>query len=168
MTTIDLSTFQSSLTATVEWCRSRFMAHRPADSLRSDELKPEIMIASTDDLKAINDVVDRVVGRRAVILGTPRPDPLRLDGRLFAFLPLLTLFDGVSEDETEGFIDETNTPPWDTWVTMIDDVLISWIPPSMIQRVQSAIVCNAEECIAWLSDLQRPFVNDLRQNQLVL
>ncbi len=167
MTVIDINTFRSNLVATVEWCRHRFLAHRPVESLRSDELKPEIMIASTDDLRIINDVVTRVVERRGSILGTQKCASLVCDGRLFAFLPRVSLFDGVSEDETDGFIDETNTPPWDTWVTMADDVLISWVPSAMIVRVQAAIVCNAEECIAWLSDLQRPFLNELREHHLV-
>ena len=140
----------------------------PKTSLRSDALKPSIEIAGDYDLSQIHHAVAAVVKRRASTLGSIDIDNIEMDGRLFGCYVRQTLFDGVSKMETNGFIDDTNTPPWDSWIGIADELLISWIPPAIVDDVQSAIVCNAEECIAWVTDIvDDPFITQLRNNQLV-
>jgi hypothetical protein len=93
---------------------------------------------------------------------------LPLSGRLFAFYPERSICDGVSDRETNGFIDGNNTPAWDSWVCVVDELLISWVPPAMIEDVELAVTCNVEECMCWLSDITNsPFVDELREHQLV-
>ena len=165
---MDADIFRSRLAATIAWCRPRFATDRPKDSLRSTDLQPSIIITSSDELAPVHSAVDSVIDRRASILGPVDNNNISKNGRLFGFYVRQTLFDGVSEMETHGFIDETNTPPWDSWICMVDELLISWIPPTMADDVQLAIVCNAEECIAWLTDIaDNPFVEQLRRKQLV-
>lgn len=138
------------------------------ESLRSDDLRPSIDITTSDELTPVHRAIASVIDRRTSILGPIDLDTVKMDGRLFGFYVRYTFFDGVSEIETDGFIDDTNTPPWDSWVCMVDELLISWIPPAVVDDVQRAIEFNAEECITWLSDVaDDPFVAQLRQNQLV-
>jgi hypothetical protein len=165
---MDADAFRSNLAATIAWCRPRFDNDRRKTSLRSDDMEPSLIITSSDDLPPVHRAVDTLVDRRASLLRPGDTDNIERDGRLFGFYVRHTLFDGVSEMETKGFIDDTNTPPWDSWVCMVGELLVSWVPPAMVEDVQLAIVCNAEECIAWLSDIADDlFVEDLRQNQLV-
>jgi hypothetical protein len=41
-------------------------------------------------------------------------------GRLIAYSPDFNLACGVCEVETKGYFDVDNTPPWDTWVALLD------------------------------------------------
>ena len=165
---MDVNAFRSHLAATITWCRPRFAMDRRKESLRSDDLRPSIIITASNELTPVHRAVASVIDRRASILGPIDVETVKVDGRLFGFYVRDTFFDGVSEIETDGFIDDTNTPPWDSWVCMVDEVLISWIPPAVVDDVQMAIVSNAEECITWLSDIaDDPFVAQLRHNQLV-
>lgn len=160
--------FRSQLGATITWCRPRFTIDRPKESLRSDELKPSELITAFDDLAPVHRAVSVVINRRASFIKQVTPDAGAINGRLLGFYVRQTLFEGVSEIETNGFLDDTNTPPWDSWVCMVDELLISWIPPAIVDNVQLAINCNAEECIRWLTDvLDNPFVAQLRCNQLL-
>lgn len=165
---MDADAFRSNLAAAITWCRPRFAIGHPKDSLRSDDLRPPIIITASDDLTPVHRAVASVVERRKSMLGAMGLDAVKMDGRLLGFYVRQTLFDGVSETETNGFIDDTNTPPWDSWICMADELLVSWVPPAMVDDVQSAIVCNAEECIAWLTDIENDsFVAKLRRHQLV-
>lgn len=92
-----------------------------------------------------------VLRLRESMVGNLQLSQLNIEGRLLGFYPRETIFDGVSAEETGGFIDGTNTPPWDTWICMVDELLISWVPPQMVEDVDLAIICNAEECIQWMS-----------------
>jgi hypothetical protein len=163
---VELALFRSHLATTVAWCRPRFNPNGVEQSLRSDALRPSHGM-SFDDLEAIHRTVSSVVSRRESLVGNLRLAQLSIDGRLLGFYPRETIFDGVSAEETGGFIDGTNTPPWDTWVCMVEELLISWVPPQMVEDVDRAIVCNAEECIQWISEIRGdPFASELQANQL--
>lgn len=81
-------------------------------------------------------------------------------GRLIAYSPDSNLACGTSEAETKGYFDVNNTPPWDTWVALLDDPnakhwessLIAWVPPAFVQLVQAGINVIPEECVLWLED----------------
>jgi len=42
-----------------------------------------------------------------------------------------------------------NVPPWDTWVAFSEKMLVSWVPPALIDVAQMGIDVNPEECIGW-------------------
>jgi hypothetical protein len=82
------------------------------------------------------------------------------DGRLIAYSPDLNLACGVCEVETKGYFDVNNTPPWDTWVALLDapdakhweSSLIAWVPSVFVPLVQAGINVIPEECVLWLDD----------------
>jgi hypothetical protein len=105
-------------------------------------------------------------------------------GRLLAYFPDDTLSDGVAGEESNGFFDEANIPPYDTWVWMVQDVrtitrkngtteempanfLVAWVPPAFIELANKGILANPEECIAWLDQLDNPFTRTLRRSNLI-
>ena len=81
-------------------------------------------------------------------------------GRLIAYSPDFNLACGVSEVETKGYFDVNNTPPWDTWVALLDapnaehweSSLIAWVPPIFVPLVQAGIKVIPESCVLWLED----------------
>ncbi len=107
------------------------------------------------------------VEQRASRVG-PQPGLPRA-GRLLAFLPEETLSDGAAEQESDGFFDVDNVPPWDLWVALLrfeDEiqtplttwprgtlVLVSWIPKALQPLCDWAIEVNPEACITWLDQL---------------
>lgn len=80
-----------------------------------------------------------------------------------------SVWDGVSGLESEGFFDELDTPPWDTWVCWAEGdfthaphtvFILAWVPPSYVDRVNHGMGCNPVECI-WWADQYRQFRLDI-------
>jgi hypothetical protein len=66
-----------------------------------------------------------------------------------------TIDDGAGERETSGYLDESDMPPWDTWVAYVDaeacsGYLVSWVPPAFVPAVGRAIAVNAYDALYWL------------------
>lgn len=64
--------------------------------------------------------------------------------------------------ECDGFIDVNEIPPWGTWIAWAGEMLLSWVPASMVAGVGSAIRCNPEESIRWASEQPEPLIQELR------
>ena len=53
-----------------------------------------------------------------------------------------------------------NSPPWDTWVALLDapnaryweSSLIAWVPQAFVPLVQAASMLIPEQCVLWLDD----------------
>ena len=94
---------------------------------------------------------------------------------MLAYFPDAELSCGTAESESCGFFDVFNTPPWDTWVTLLEDTtnpdesyrncVVSWIPSTLSPLVDAGITVNPEECIAWF-DTCRPELHALPKNAL--
>jgi hypothetical protein len=90
----------------------------------------------------------------------------------------------VAEQETNGFFDANNVPPYDTWVWMVRNVrtfdcsdgaagemeanyLVAWVPPDFVALASAGIDVNPEKCIRWLDTLGDDFVRSLRRLNLL-
>jgi hypothetical protein len=82
-------------------------------------------------------------------------------GRLLAFSPLDSLSEGHLAIITNGFFDVDESPPWDTWLwfqtgestlTVEENLLVSWVPPDLIQSVQAAIDVQSAGWVNWLGE----------------
>jgi len=147
-----------------------------AGSLRSEVLRPSLNIVTAVDREQTRQAVWDLIGLRSKLLEnetTSVPSGLGyrgtylLNGRLLAHFPSISLSHGLSVPETGGFIDEDEVPPWDTWVYFVDDFLISWVPGNLESALKSAIDCNPEESLCWLSDVSHGFVDDVRREGLL-
>ena len=67
-----------------------------------------------------------------------------------------SLWDGVSEYESEGIIDVYDLPPIDTWFYLASYhqsmILFSWIPSEYVEEVQAAIEVNALDLLEWYEE----------------
>ena len=78
----------------------------------------------------------------------------------------MSITSGESEEETKGFFDISDRPPWDTWMFCVQrkatvpsspepfdlDLLISWVPESLVGSVDAGIRINPYDCIYWASE----------------
>jgi len=148
----DFDTADAILLETITWCSSRDLK-----SLRTPQIRPRVLEAS------YRGAVRSVVSSRRLQLGrTPQVASVPRGGRLLAYFPDAELACGTSESSSEGFFDVNNAPPWDTWLLFAEQpgqsskayetCLVSWVPPTFVDRAQRGIEVNPEECICWLED----------------
>ena len=164
------------LAQTIFWCSSRADQERPATSLRTPYLRPPTLEANRSF--TVNCVVNRreLIGEREI-----RDAQIPADlagGRLLIYFPEDNLCCGAAEQETLGFFDVDNVPPWDTWVTYFDEqqsnlglydkeYLIAWIPSEFVYLADRGIYYNPEQCIQWLSDTTVELAKALRAANLL-
>jgi len=172
-----LEEIKQRLAQTIVWCGPRADIWNPATSLRTPQLSPRLLEASRFS------AMDHVANARESY-GWPetRNPTVPRDlggGRLLIYFPEVDLSCGAAEQETEGFFDVHNVPPWDTWVTYLQEhgrnsdsfdseYLIAWVPPSFVSLVNNGIYVNPEECIRWLSDASVELVRTLRAENLLV
>jgi hypothetical protein len=158
-----IAEFRQRLAETLAWCQPRFDPGRAKDSLRNPELAPSRHIVyDVHDLPEIAGIVGDVLARRRALVGSVPPASRLPDGdRILALWPQQSLWFGASPRDCDGFIDEADTPPWGSWVLLIGDVLLSWVPAAMVRGVESAIDMNVEDCIQWASSPGVPDAEDL-------
>jgi hypothetical protein len=91
--------------------------------------------------------------KQQLLAPLPGPAPT---GRLLAAAYEETLWEGFTEQVTEGLFDNYDYPPLDTWVykTTIGGraLLISWMPEPFLSVAQEAIDTSSTEMFGWLVD----------------
>jgi hypothetical protein len=174
--------FFRSLTETVVWCLRAGNVADPKTSLRTFEPKYDHLSSQHHQVFCVS--LDRSNHLRSIGQDDLVPVTDLRGGRLLAYFPDDTLSDGVAADESNGFFDDVNIPPYDTWVWMVQDVrtvaledgakrempanfLVAWVPPAFIELANKGILVNPEECIAWLDELDNSFTQTLRRLNLI-
>src|SRR6185503_19920357 len=171
-----LEQFKLRLAQTILWSAPRTDIPNPATSLRTPELRPHLLeesrVSAVDTVASSREVLGGVEIRKATI-------PSRLGGgRLLIYFPNNDLACGAAAQETAGFFDMNNVPPWDTWVDYCKDeqsnidsfdseYLIAWVPPEFVGLANEWIAVNPEQCIQWLSDTSVELANALRAENLL-
>jgi hypothetical protein len=168
--------FKDRLAQTIFWCAPRANKVNPATSLRTAELRPRLLEENRSS--AVNTVVyARELYGGADIRKATIPRNLG-GGRLLIYFPNNDLACGAAAQETKGFFDINNVPPWDTWVAYCQDeqenidsfdteYLIAWIPPEFVHLANEGIGVNPEQCILWLSDTSVELAKVLRAQSLL-
>jgi hypothetical protein len=176
METQALEQFKVRLAQTIFWCASRAGQMNPATSLRTAELRPRMLeenrSSAVDTVAYARELFGGVDIRNATI-----PSSLG-GGRLLIYFPNHDLACGAAEQETAGFFDINNVPPWDTWVAYFQDeqpnidsfdteYLIAWVPSVFVGLANDGIDVNPEQCIQWLSDTSVELARALRAENLL-
>lgn len=170
-----LEQFKTSLAQTIFWCAPHADLAHPASSLRTPQLRPRLLeenrFSAVETVAISRELFGGIEIRKASI-----PDDLA-GGRLLTYLPNHDLACGAAEDETDGFFDVNNLPPWDTWVAYLRDArsvesydteyLIAWIPSEFVTLADNGIAVNPEQCIQWLKDTPVDLVDALRAERLL-
>lgn len=90
----------------------------------------------------------------------------KLHGRILCFYPEMSLKDAVVCLSSSAFIDQDDSPPWDTWIFYsLDDseqhhdqkysCLYSWVPNELVDMVNEAIKEDTYDCLIWAEQLER-------------
>jgi hypothetical protein len=190
---IDLDLFRVRLAETIAWCSERASGDDPKHSLRTMDLLPPFLRDCTEQwfwehqgsAEQMQAIVEAVGENRAKHLReqgrcTVAPADGPAAGYLLFCAPDETVWDGVSEPESDGFFDCGDLPPWDTWVSAVPALvrqpqgppasscyLLSWVPPGLVELVQYGIEVNPVDCIWWAADRRRwtesdtPFLSEL-------
>jgi hypothetical protein len=128
-------------------------------------------------------IVDYLTGTRAAVMRNNETYPKQLKtglegGLLLAFDPDNTLSDGAARVASDGFFDDHNAPPWDTWITYVGDAraagsgrqswtefdsfLVSWVPPDCVDAVRRGISAIPERCVLEWQDVKCQWSIELR------
>lgn len=184
-----LGNLRRVLLETAAWCRPRANPLQARACLRTETLRPYAFNNSRHE--TLYDVVGARHGRleAAGTISTLRgredelvdvteigiDDALRIfrEGRLLVWHRDDTIDDGAGELETDGYLDESDMPPWDTWSAYVDSeacsgYLLSWVPPEFIERTGRAIECNAYGALYWLRGSDLRLASILKSDELLV
>jgi hypothetical protein len=144
-----LQPFQERLAETVSWAARRAPdGSTLGEALRSSLLAPPAATPWPETLRSVAE-------KRLVQLGRSwrrTLDPLG-GGRLMVYFPTPPHSRGAARNISDGFFDERDAPPWDTWVAYIEETsrsyLVAWVPPFAFAQA-SAGIGAAGRSLAWL------------------
>lgn len=71
-------------------------------------------------------------------------------GRILVFEIDCTTHDGAPVFESQGFVDNSDIPPMDTWFFITKKYLYCWIPAMFIDKMQAAIGVEIFDSYRWL------------------
>jgi hypothetical protein len=75
-------------------------------------------------------------------------------GRVLCFELLATTHDTIAIEESQGFMDESDVPPIDTWFALHDRTLFCFIPNQFEAIVQAAMRIQIIRCYDWLDEAE--------------
>ena len=178
--------FTKRLFETIAWCVPRVNISDPKYCLRSAQLKPDYEFSLQPDydvdLWANIHMIRKVVDSRSQLLSSPttrfREQDIDLaGGRLLIHFLDESNHNGITAWLTSCYLDNNDTPPWDTWIQAFipeslahqspDSVpsvyafLISWVPPQFLKAVDEA---TEGECVGMLMWADAPRIYDAPSN----
>jgi hypothetical protein len=140
--------FRERLAETISWASRRATAGSLAETLRSPLLAPPAATAWPETLRAVAEKRLAQLGRswRRTL------DPLG-GGLLVVHFPSPPHSKGAASTASDGYYDDSDTPPWDTWVAYVEEAsrsyLVSWVPPFGFAQAAAGIGA-APRSLAWL------------------
>ncbi|MGN5762766.1 hypothetical protein ACNQO6_00240 [Acinetobacter calcoaceticus] len=81
------------------------------------------------------------------------PSWTKLKGKILLFDVYSSMFDGLGEKETAGFIDGSDTPPPEFWIHFDGVNLYSFIPNELTNIVDRAIDISMSGSLEWHTDV---------------
>lgn len=153
---IDEAIKQSSV-----WCDFAMKIAKPRSSLRTLEFGPSFF--EQNGFHVVNHIIH---ARKYKLEHLKKTSDVIYDpSNIMVYEPDSTVFDGISESETDGFFDVNDCPPWDTWVGFLvfgdKRYLLSWVPEEFKHFVNEGFEVNCVECFYWLADCKENWANEL-------
>lgn len=160
---IDPQDLEQRLRSVTRWVSARLSGALDHSRLRTRDLLPARPSLRDSEAVAGALEVDPWGLVEAIAAGRRLPMSLsnvELPGRLMVYFPRHNLSCGGAEVESEGFLDDDNAPPWDTWVACFDDhardasdpYVVAWVPEPFIAAADAGIAVNPEACVIWLDE----------------
>jgi hypothetical protein len=166
---IDIEGFFLVLTETQLYLSGLIKARQK--NLWVDSLKPKksfyVIFQEASDislcLKEVSDAINVVILNRSEQQFSQVANTEK-HGRFLLYSPLHTTFDDLANAETDGFLDDSDAPPWSTWIGFIDlsdpisktyeAYLIAWIPDSFVSIVNDGISVCLGGSLFWADDTE--------------
>jgi hypothetical protein len=183
-----LEAFRWRLAETIAWCAPRVAVDNPSKCLRSPELRSCVFDYDTryefNSGEARQSEVERVAAERAQalrILHTYPSMPAHdlAGGALLLFAPDGMMYECYCSVVSDGFLDEADAPPWDTWLYLIqneqtvspreqqrdpgwhpgyDQYLVSWVPAPFMHLLEAGIQGSSTYCLELMRSRWDPFL----------
>lgn len=166
------------LNEAAQWVEQYLDADDIENSLRSEVLKPTQADWSYGNIdQYVRIEVNRIQAKRKKVLALTEPKiNSGLSGRILCFYPELSMKDAIASKESNGYFDDSDCPPWDTWFYYdTHDIegfhdeeyscLLSWVPHHMTLIISQAIAADTYGCLVWAKNLygnlniDRPMAN---------
>lgn len=156
----NIEDLSNSLEITKNWCDPLIDISNPESCLRTRVLEKYLAKSQGIDFEKMSfwptaEEIDRTLSiKKAVFSGTKKsPSSINL-GRLLLSIPEQTNFNGLSNQESNGYLDDHDNTPWDTWVGQfeINDyefLLLSWVPEEFVENVELGIQAECIGMIHW-------------------
>ena len=175
--------FSKFLETTISWCANKIDATNPRECLRSKELQAVVEEAGEDPSAIWNSskLISSVLQKRNELSKTTFQQ--RQNGRVLLCAYDYTNHNALTDFETNGYIDEHDNPPWDTWIceihcegggsskidygeswppnigSILGDgdpfhfVLAAWVPEEFEPLVQKAIEVECVGMLFWADSI---------------
>jgi hypothetical protein len=159
--TASFEPFQERLAETISWCLRAVKLGPLSTALRTLAHVPPPALPWPDTVRAVSEARLKVLGRswRRTL------DPLG-GGELLTYRPGHPGSGGGAREASEGYFDDRDIPPWDTWVAWIEELdrqyLICWVPAEAMAAV-SAGMGVANGSLAWLAATENPVLGRLNR-----
>ena len=176
------------LAETIAWCQHLAVLDVPARDLRSNELLPPSITEHEETYPTLweerRQIVAALSHTRANILLSKGIDILAVDaalagGSLLLYFPSAQLADGEAHFQTQGFFDEKDCPPWDTWIwyhVEVDKIendssygesILCWIPPSYLDIASIGVEVSISCSLQWAADVENDLTDKLHLHNLL-
>lgn len=159
-----LSRLLASIIETIKYCNIVADPNAPNLCFRSLKIKPYAFYWSRFQfVRDVQRIRNAILSQRGVL---PSYDSISLpdEGCMLVYFPENNLADGAARVCSNGYFDDDNIPPWDTWIAYFEEpvrengwmgdtqYLIAWVPKIFVETVDIGIWANPEKCIQWLDD----------------
>jgi hypothetical protein len=139
---------------------------------RSEELSPHYYYYEIPESGKLS-AIDRIISTRSALLSESGINLIPVSelhhyGRIMVFDPDSTVVDGAPEAESACYVDIGDTPPWDTWLALGEQLtqinfykpghdinaafLIAWVPESHYFYANGALEVACMDNFAWPSN----------------
>jgi hypothetical protein len=119
----EIEWFFKSLAETIAWCSRSDVGNDPKNSLRSIEPRDHDFYLAARDSRVLSIKMQRIEYFQKSGITNLQPTKDLQGGRLLIFEPDMTVFDGASENASQGYFDIYDVPPFDTWVWYCNEKL---------------------------------------------
>ncbi len=146
--TASLHPFRERLAETVSWCSRRAALEDLAAALRTASLSPPPAVGWPETVRSVAEARLAALGRS----WRRSQDPLG-GGRLLLYFPTPPHSRGAARTASNGYFDQRDTPPWDTWAAYMEETgrsyLVAWVPPQALTPATAGVTA-APNSLAWL------------------
>jgi hypothetical protein len=146
--TDSLHPFRERLAETIAWCQHVAVPEQLGASLRTAALAPPPAMPWPETVRAVAEARLLCLGRswrRSL-------DPLG-GGQLLIYYPTPPHSRGAAQRASRGYLDDRDTPPWDTWVAYVEEqaqsYLVAWAPAEAMPLIVPALK-TARVSLGWL------------------